>query len=195
MQNRFQIKKIALKSKNLKAYPNKEIDCIVIDDIKAYVEACLKDMTSKGIEPKLAVKDCVVKARKGQVGEKVLTQCFVEVDDKEYILEETQNEVKVEGSMVVQNPDGEEYIVKPEAFEKKYDPTQSSDEFKPKQGEPIKLITTPHNIVFQSPWGTPMIAVKGSKLNISNMEDIYAIQNVCFKNTYKEIEKEKGMER
>ena len=48
-----------------------------------------------------------VKATKGVVGQQVDTRPHCMRDGKVYAFDETQNSVKVEGSMIVHNPDGE----------------------------------------------------------------------------------------
>lgn len=85
--------------------------------------------------------------------------------------------------MIVKNPDSEEYIVKPEAFAKKYKTIGQEGVYEP-IAEPIKYIILRHDIAFKAPWGEDMFGVNGAVLNISNLDDIYAIQNEAFNKTY-----------
>ena len=66
---------------------------------------------------KVLKKTARVSARLGKIGEEVDTRPRVRRDGKVYVIGETKGKVKVEGSMIVQNPDGEEYIVKPDKFD------------------------------------------------------------------------------
>lgn len=190
--NKMETKILKLYSLNTEEYPNIEIECLVIEDMKAYSQAYLDFLAKNGEYPKTAKKTSIVTARPGIVGEEIDTRPRVERDGKIYVIGETKGKVKVEGSMIVCNPDGEEYIVKPEAFAKKYQATQTPGEFLP-VAEPIKYVTLPHDIAFKAPWGEDMFGVKGGVINISNLDDIYAIQNEAFSKTYTQP-KEQEME-
>lgn len=182
----METKKLKLTSLNPKQYPDLEIEARVVKDMKDYVGRFLKHQEKRNVYPAIAQKTALVNARLGVLGEEVDTRPRVEKDGKIYVIGETKGFVKVEGSMVVMNPDGEEYIVKPEAFEKKYKTTNSEGVYEP-IAEPIKYIKTTENIVFDAPWGGDMYAVKGAALNISSMDDIYAIQNEAFEKTYTQV--------
>lgn len=177
------VKKLKLISLDPSKYPDIEIDCHVVEDMKGYAEKLIERQKEKGITPKKAVKTSLVTARLGVVGEQVDTRPRVERDGKIYAIGETKGVVKVEGSMIVKNPDGEEYIVKPEAFNKKYAATERPGVYKP-IAQPITYVTLPHDIAFKAPWGEDMYGVKGGVINVSSMEDIYAIQNEAFQKTY-----------
>ncbi len=125
----------------------------------------------------------MVTAREGKLGEEVDTRPRVERDGKIYVIGETKSKVKIEGSMIVKNPDGEEYIVKPDAFEKKYKATSTKGVYEP-IAEPIKYVVLKYDIAFKAPWGEDMYGVKGAVLNVSNIDDVYAIQNEAFNKTY-----------
>lgn len=176
-------KTLKLISLNPSEYPDREIECLVVDDMKKYTESYLRYLFAKGISPKKAKKTSFVEARLGKVGESVDTRPRVERDGKIYVIGETTGKVKIEGSMIVKNPDGEEYIVKPEAFAKKYKPTDKKGVFEP-ISEPIKYVTLQQDILFKAPWGEDMFGVKGAAINISNLDKIYAIQNEAFNRTY-----------
>lgn len=176
-------KTLKLSSLNPQEYPDIEIDCQVIDDMKAFAQYYTQELAKRGEYPKNAKKTALVTARLGEIGEEVDTRPRVERDGKIYVIGETKGKVKVEGSMIVKNPDGEEYIVKPEAFAKKYKTTEQEGVYEP-IAEPIKYITLRHDIAFKAPWGEDMFGVNGAALNISSLDDIYAIQNEAFNKTY-----------
>lgn len=176
-------KTLKLTSLNPQEYPDLEIECRVVEDMKEFADFYIKELAKKGESAKKAKKTALVTARPGVVGEEVDTRPRVERDGKIYVIGETKGKVKIEGSMVVKNPDGEEYIVKPEAFNKKYKATDKEGVYEP-IAEPIKYITLKHDIAFKAPWGEDMFGVKGAALNITSLDDIYAIQNEAFNKTY-----------
>ena len=176
-------KKLILTSLNKEEYPDKEVECVVVKDMKAYVQYLLEN----GAKIRYAQKTASVSARVGVVGEEVDTRPRVERDGHVYVIGETTGEVKVEGSMIVKNPDGEEYIVKPEKFESKYRPTSEKGVYKPTDG-PIKYIVLEQDIAFTASWGE-MYGAEGAVLNISNLDDVYAIQNEAFSKTYTDVER------
>lgn len=175
-----------LYSANPDEYPNLDIQCKVVDDMETYVMNLLAEMEARGQYPETAKKTATVRAHEGQIGEEVDTRVRTYVDDKEYFLSETKNKVSVEGSMIVTNPDGEEYIVKPDKFAVRYQETDTPGVYLP-VAEPIKYIICPENITFKAPWGEEMVAVKGAALNITCLQEIYAIQNAAFEKTYSKI--------
>ena len=170
-------------------YPNRDVECKDIPDIKTYATTFVEYLKEQGIEPQYAQKTVPVTAREGIVGEQVDTRPRANYDGQMYTIEETKNSVKVEGSKVVKNPDGEEYIVKPEAFDKKYTEI-SPGEYQP-VSSPIKYVILQEDIVFPAPWGGEMLGLKGAALNITNLDDIYAIQNSAFESTYTPITPQK----
>ena len=186
----METKKLVLTSLNPGEYGDLVIDCIVVDNMQEYAMALIEAQKEMGNPPKQAQKTVSVTARKGIVGEEVDTRPRVSRDGKTYVIGETKGKVKVEGSMIVCNPDGEEYIVKPEAFLKKYKPTDVPGVFKP-VGGPITVVEMPEDIAFKAPWGEDMYGVKGGVLNVSNLDDVYAIQNEAFAKTYTSAEKDR----
>ena len=176
---------IKLISTNKNQFEDITVNCKVVD-IKKYVKNELK---TKQI--KQAKKYFIVKAKQAEVGEKVFTRPIVERNGKEYYLDETKNIVKEKGSMIIINPMGEEYIVKPDDFVKKYKETDKENTYFA-VGDAIDYIELTEDIVFIAPWGQEMIGLKGGVLNITNLNDIYSIQNTCFKNTYLKLEKQKN---
>lgn len=192
-ERKMKTKTLKLSSLNPQDYPDMNIECQIVDDMKEFVGYYTEELAKRGEYPKEARKTSLVVARPGVVGEEVDTRPRVERDGKIYVIGETKGKVKVEGSMVVKNPDGEEYIVKPEAFGKKYRPTDKEGVYEP-IAEPIKYVTLQHDIAFKAPWGEDMYGVKGAALNVSNLDDVYAIQNEAFNKTYTQT-KEKTSHR
>ena len=183
-------KTLKLSSLNPAEYPDIEVECEVIDDMKAYAEALIEYQKSQGVKVESAKKTGRVTARLGKIGEEFDTRRRVRRDGKVYVIGETKGKVKVEGSMIVQNPDGEEYIVKPDKFDAKYKATETPGVYEPKD-QPIKYIPITKDITFLAPWGEEMFGVKGAVLNVSNLDDIYAIQNEAFEKTYTPVKQEK----
>lgn len=188
----MEIKKLMLNSLNKQEYSDKEIDCKVVENMKEYAGRLVEQALQNG-GVQIAKKTVKVTARLGQVGEEVDTRPRVERDGKVYVIGETKGKVKVEGSMIVVNPDGEEYIVKPEAFAKKYQATSEKDVYLP-IAQPISYVILTEDIAFKAPWGEDMYGCKGAALNVSNLDEVYAIQNEAFKKTYTEFEKEDDYE-
>ena len=106
----MEIKKLKLTSLNTEEYPDIEVDCMVVDDIKIFTKNLLQRLSQIGERPKtIARKTAKVTARLGKLDEEVDTRPRVERDGRLYAIGETKSRVKVEGSMIVQNPDGEAY--------------------------------------------------------------------------------------
>lgn len=151
-----------------------------IENLQEYVA----EQLANGAKPKLYAKTARIQARPGKVGEEIVTKM-------KNGLEETRNIVQ-EGDMVVTNPDGEQYIIKKEVFEKKYeiDPANPK-QFRPKGGAQ-EFITVTEDIEFTAPWGEKMTILAGGVLNISGRDsgDIYGIQKEEFNQTYAPCDKE-----
>jgi len=178
-------KKVTLTSANPEKYPDIDIICGVIDDMEKFTKEYVEYSKSIGEGPQKVRKTAQVSAREAKVGEVVDTRPRVERDGNIYYLGETKGVVKVPGSFIVTNPDGEEYIVKPDAFGKKYAPTDTPGIYKP-IAEPAEVIKLHHDIIFKASWGEEMVGLKGGVLNISNKKDVYAIQKPAFDKTYSE---------
>lgn len=184
----MKLTKLTLSSLDKNKYPDLEIECKVINDIGAYA----RQLIDNGATVHYAQKTSSVKARVGNLGEEVDTRPRVRRQDKVYVIGETKGKVKVEGSVIVTNPDGEEYIIKPDKFANKYSATDEKGVFKP-IASPIKYIVVDDDITFTAPWGEKMYCTKGGVLNVSNLDDIYAIQNEPFSKTYSEVEKDQEL--
>ena len=193
-QKSMKSKKLKLFSLNPNEYPDIEVNCKVIEDMTDFTKKYLEALKENNEEPKTAQKTALVTARPAVIGEVVDTRPRVERNGKLYVIGETKAKVKVEGSMIVKNPDGEEYIVKPETFARKYKKTEQKGVYQP-VSDPIKYVTLKNDIVFMAPWGEEMFGVKGAALNVSNLDDIYVIQNEAFNKIYSEyLEKNEDIE-
>lgn len=118
----IETKKLTLFSLNESEYPSLEIECKFVNELK---ELVLNYVLNKKANPvNVAKKIAPVTARLGTIGEKIDTRPRVERDGKIYVIGETMETVKIEGSMIVCNPDGEEYIIKPDAFVQRYAKTK-----------------------------------------------------------------------
>lgn len=186
-------KNVILTSEEPNKYADVEVECLVVDDMKEFVTSYVKYKLKAGKKPIYARKTALVEARLGNIGEEADTRPRVERNGKIYTIGETKGRVKVEGSMIVKNPDKEEYIVKPDKFSSKYASTSTPGIYKP-ISQNVKLIELDQDIAFKAPWGEEMLGIKGAYLNIDNMDDVYAIQNEAFKKTYTISESESEMQ-
>lgn len=180
---------LKLNSLDKDAYADKEVECLVIEDMPMFVATYINELEKQGKGLETAQKAVKVIARQGVVGEQVDTRPRVERDGKIYVIGETKCTVKVEGSIIVTNPDGEEYIVKPDAFAKKYTATNEPGVYMP-VAQPVKYFTTDKDISFTAPWGETMFATKGASIIVSSPTDIYAVTNEAFKKTYTPIKQQ-----
>lgn len=142
---------------------------------KQYVQ----DLIAAGAKPAVFTKSAKVKARKGTVGEKIVTKMANG-------LVETTNAVKNDGDWIITNPTGEEYIIKKETFEAKYNLTPNEKgEYMPKPS-PQKFLRINEDISFTASWGEKMNIAAGGYLNVSGIEsgDVYGIQKDEFNKTY-----------
>lgn len=138
--------------------------------------------------PQYYAKSARISARPGKVGEKITTV----MKDRH---KETTNTVKNEGDMVATNPNGEQYIIDAKTFAKKYeiDP-KNPDKYRP-TGGPQEFMTLGENVMFKAPWGEQMMIKKGGVLNVTNMDDIYGIQQAEFQETYAPCDKDGNFSR
>ena len=172
-------KTITLYSLNPDEYPNIEKEFEVIDNVKEQLD----EITTQS--PIKAVKVARVQARRVKAGEQVDTRPRVIVDGKEYTFIETKQIVSQEqaqkGAVAVINPDGEEYLMSEEKFNKKYIKTQGG--FKAIDGPKHFRIVTKDCVITAS-WGEEQFVPKGSVLCVENVDDIYSVTNSAFQHTY-----------
>lgn len=154
-----------------------------IDNIQKYVY----DLLEKGAEPKWYKKYARVKARRGipkQSVDTIMKDGYNEVSDVVVKVDEN-NEV----DWIVTNPSGEEYAVPHAKFIKRYELEVGADGKHAPKGDPIEAIQIPEEITFDVPWGdngapVPMNIKAGGFLNITNLNDVYGIQEEVFYETY-----------
>lgn len=153
-----------------------------VSNIVDYIKDCIKC----GAEIKSYRKFTIVRARKGILGEVVVTKM-------KNGLEETKNTVGVDEfnhmDWVITEPDGEKYVVKHNNFIERYEVVDAStNTYQPKR-KIHYFIQINDNITFIAPWGEEMTIKKGGYINITDNNDIYGVQKDEFLNTYKECDK------
>ncbi len=194
-------KKIILKSTHPEEYPDLEIECKVIPnaEIGAYVASIPEERKFT------AYKSAPVEARRGVVGEKIVTTLKVMLAGKEYILKEETGIVKertyqseekeiTEPDVVVTNvssTSSEEYIVKHEKFTKTYSPIGYSESlpgsllFKPAY-DPRAFAQVTEPVIIVTLWGSEAICLPGSYIVTYDAasSDYNTVEAGAFKSTY-----------
>ena len=162
------------------------------DDILCYFEVIgnTRDELDKIADSKViyAKKTAIVQAREAIIGEIIDTRPRVNVNGKLYTFSETKQVVtedKVKnGAIIVKNPDGEELITSLEKFEKKYKACEGGFQA---IGEAMPFRIAKEDCAIQTSWGEVQYVLKGSALNVANMDDIYSVTNVAFESTYQRV--------
>ena len=149
-----------------------------IESIKEYLTVGLE---SGKFESKIYQKSGEITARKGKIGEKIVTIM-------NNGLEETQNTVIADENgypgWVVTNSTGEQYIVTDSVFRSKYEKVNDEDKYKP-ICNPITAVQVDENICFIAPWGEEQKLVAGGYLVFNKeLDDIYGVQREEFIKTY-----------
>ena len=145
-----------------------------IPDIAKYVT----EMLANGAKPVYYAKIARISARPGFPGEQIVTTLANGH-------QETTNVVDT-GDMVVTNPGGEQYIIKSETFNKKYEVDPDNPKvFRPKGGAQ-QFLRLLEDVDFKAPWGEEMHMKKGDFINVTNRDkgDIYGIAQKEFFDTY-----------
>ncbi|MCK9574933.1 MAG: hypothetical protein WC942_10295 [Clostridia bacterium] len=176
-------KKIKLLSLDILKYPDIEIQCHIVKDMKVFVEKFLEIQAQKNIFPKIINDTALIQARLGVVGEEVDTRRRVEKNGNIYIIDEKKENVKIEGSMIVSSLNGQEHIVEPQIFKEKYTPTNKNGVYT-HFFESIKCIELMHDIFFKTNAGEKICVLKGTTLNITSLDNPYPMQNVAFEKSY-----------
>lgn len=151
-----------------------------IESIKEYLAAGLE---SGKFESKIYQKSGEIIARKGKIGEKIITM----MKDG---LHETQNTVIADENgcpgWIVTNSTGEQYIVTDAVFRRKYEKVGDTEEDKYKPiWNPITAVQVDKNICFVAPWGEEQKLVAGGYLVFNrDFDDIYGVQQEEFNKTY-----------
>lgn len=164
-----------------KANENKKKEASFVQiDPQEYVEQKL----SEGERSETRVKKSRIRARRGRVGEEIVTK----MADGHV---ETKNVVKNADDMIIMNPDGEEYVMPAASFAEQYEKdAQNPQLYKSKDG-PQTFLILKENVEFTAPWGEKMKIKKGGALNITRRDkgDIYGIQPSEFEKTYEKCKK------
>lgn len=148
-----------------------------VENSQAYVLEQLKNDAA----PRHYKKYARVMAERGVVGREVVTVM-------KNGLEETRNVVTADENgnpgWIVTNPSGEKYIVPHAKFIKRYEIEVGADGKHAPVGAPIEAIQIHEDITVTASWGEEQNIAAGGYLNISNLDDIYGIQEAEFKETY-----------
>lgn len=187
--------KIILKSANPQEYGDLVIECRVIenDQIGKYLESIPEERKF------VAYKSGSVEARQGIPGEIIKTVLKTEVDGKEYILSEEENEVKErdgEVDIVVTNissTSNEQYVVKRKKFLETYSlPEEATEENRFGLGwvpvyDPRVLTQIDENIIIITAWGSKAVCLKGGYIVTYNAEenDYNTLEKGAGNSTYK----------
>jgi len=143
-------------------------------EIKSY----LLDLLAQGKEFGVFTKESTVIAKKGQEGEKIAT-----IMEDGFI--ETSRIVEKDDWIVIL-PSGEQIVVADSYFKMNYQETEKKGFYKSKKVK-RNAIKVEENISFETKKGK-MFLKKGGYLVYINNDDIYAVQERNFKETYKIIE-------
>lgn len=167
-------------------------------NVLEYVRDGLKRGT---LVPREAYKFARVIARKGVLGEKVISWS-VDENGKEII--EKISEVKedpatketewvvtkadMEGNVIIDNNGHtNDWIIENSTFKKKYEVDPNNEGlYKPKGGIQV-FVQISDNIILNQ-WGSDMKIAKGGYINITNPDDMYGISKRDFDDTYKYVD-------
>lgn len=191
---KFMEKKFVLKSCSESEYPDLEVTCKYIknEDIASYLTTISDD------DKFYATKTACVIAKEGKAGEKVYTKLFTTVGGKKYILHEEDGTVKErvmpDGSkkndMVVTNVNStsnERYVVDITGFDKKY--KDLGDGFYEPTIDYRMVVRVPENVMIETLWGEPAIALKGSFIVVYDeaTNDYNTVEAGAFYSTYETV--------
>ena len=169
-------------------------------DTKEYVEAGLADGSLEVFE---AVKFARISAERGEVGQEVISWSededgnpiqervsTVEVDPETgepgWIATKTDSD----GNPIIdKNGHTNQWIIDAKTFRKKYEEDPEHPGIFRPVGGPQKFVQTSENLTI-SQWGEKMNMPKGSYINITNPDDMYAINPRDFDDTYSAVENE-----
>jgi hypothetical protein len=98
---------------------------------------------------------------------------------------ETTKTAGADGGYKVTNPTGEQYLVDPAKFEKRYQPSAPGI-YEPKF-DPVQVVRIEESVAFKAPWGEDMRIKAGGALVNGGGNDVYGIQPEEFEATYSMI--------
>lgn len=150
-----------------------------VDDIKEYV----KQRLEKGEIAEKYIKTMPIKARRGKIGEHIVTRMADNYVESEFYIKNSDD-------VVVTNPNGEQFVISNASFKERYIPDPENNENYLPLPLPQEMLPLFEDIEFVAPWGKVMHIRAGGMLNITKMEEnyIYGIQPTEFAQTYKKFE-------
>ena len=164
---------------------------------RAYAEA---GISSGELTPVVAVKFARVLARRGVVGEEVISYSQNGIVEKVDTVKEDPETKEAGWVLTKLDENGEvvvdefghanEWIVDAKTFAKKYelDETKTGGVYKPKGGPQI-FVPIVMDVILEQ-WGSEMKIEAGGWLNITDANDIYGISQRDFEDTYKIVGEE-----
>lgn len=100
---------------------------------------------------------------------------------------ETRNMASA-GDIVLTNPDGEQYAIKPQKFTERYGEWIGDGEYSPKAA-PITYMIIDEDVTLDASWGEKMHIKSGGAIVLESSGDgIYGIQPEAFANTYQDLD-------
>ena len=182
---------IVLKSPHPELYPDLVVRCriIKIDEIGDYVANISEKDKCVGF------KSQPVEARVGKVGEQVTTTLLTTYEGRDYIMSETQNDVRetmmedgsLQPDIVVTNvhsTSNEEYIVRANKFARMY-MVNVDGTFTPVP-ESREVARLSEDVVIETSWGELAVGLKGSYIVTYDAEEqsYNTIEKGAFDSTY-----------
>lgn len=162
-----------------------------------FVSVNVKEYVLKGIKagifkPFPAEKFSRIFARQGTIGEEVSTYSNGIIETTNVVtLDEKTNQAgwiatkTVNGEAVVdQFGHKNEWIIDDSTFKEKYELDPENPQMYKPTGGILMFVQIPHNIKFTAPWGEEMNILAGGYLNITNLDNIYGLQENDFTETY-----------
>ncbi|MBQ3306167.1 hypothetical protein IJH02_01895 [Candidatus Saccharibacteria bacterium] len=166
-------------------------------DTREYVESGIADGSLEVIE---AIKTGKLGAEQGKIGQEVISWSEGENGEpiKEKVATVKADEETGEPGWIVTKLDEEgnplvdhngylnQWIIPDKKFKEKYEAdAEHPGVFKP-AGGPQKFVETKENLTI-SQWGNKMNMPKGSFINVTNPDDMYAVNPRDFRDTYQKV--------
>ncbi|MFI3260989.1 MAG: hypothetical protein R3Y13_04695 [bacterium] len=178
-----------------------------------YKKVNVLEYVKEGLEkeelmPVQATKYARIKARRGILGEKVITwsadqsgnaiiekeasvQMNLKTKQRDWIVKKTDEEGNV---LVDKNGKENIWIIDDETFMKKYELDNNNlSMYKPKGG--IQTFVQIYEGINLEQWGSEMSISEGGYINITDLNDVYGISERDFNDTYKLLENEEKLSR
>lgn len=147
-----------------------------ISNIKEYVS----EQIENGVPYYFYKKFSKINAEQGTLGQIVKTK-----KGKEIVNKDSNGNL----DWIVTNPNGEKFIVPHKTFASRYETKVGPDGKHAPISNVIKAIQIFQDISFTASWGSEMKIKAGGFLDITNLNDIYGIQEKDFNETYAECNK------